>query len=163
MKSLCCHPWRAVETMPEHLTRVPIDLGPLVAAVSAPERGGVVTFLGLVRNHHGGRAVLRLEYTAYEPMAEAEATRIIGDAESRWPVRVALLHRLGDLAIGDAAVAVAVAGAHRGEAFEACRFVIEELKVRVPIWKKEHYADGTVLWVDPTAAVVAERVVGAIG
>jgi molybdopterin synthase catalytic subunit len=138
--------------MPSLLTREPIDLERLVRAVAAPERGGVATFLGLVRNHHGGRSVLRLEYSAYEPMAEAEAGRILVEAERRWPVRVALVHRLGDLAVGDAAVAVVAAGAHRAEAFDACRYVIEELKVRVPIWKKEHYADGSVLWVDPTAA-----------
>jgi molybdopterin synthase catalytic subunit len=133
------------------LTRTPLDLASLVASVSAPDRGGVAAFLGMVRNHHGGREVLRLEYSAYEPMAEAEAARIIGEAESRWPVKVALAHRIGDLAIGDAAVAVAAAGAHRAEAFDACRYVIEELKVRVPIWKKEHYADGSLVWVDPTA------------
>lgn len=133
------------------LTRTPLDLASLVASVSAPDRGGVAVFLGMVRNHHGGREVLRLEYSAYEPMAEAEAARIIGEAESRWPVKIALAHRIGDLAIGDAAVAVAAAGAHRAEAFDACRYVIEELKVRVPIWKKEHYADGSVVWVDPTA------------
>jgi len=149
------------------LTRTPIDLGRLVEAVSAPDRGGVATFLGLVRNHHGGRQVLRLEYSAYEPMAEAEAARILAEAESRWPVRAGLAHRLGELAIGDAAVAVAAAGPHRAEAFDACRYVIEELKVRVPIWKKEHYADGSVLWVDPTAAKSAsgnavDRVSGAV-
>lgn len=133
------------------LTRTPLDLASLVDSVGAPDRGGVAAFVGMVRDHHGGREVLRLEYSAYEPMAEAEAARIIGEAEARWPVKVALAHRLGDLAIGDAAVAIAAAGAHRAEAFDACRYVIEELKVRVPIWKKEHYADGSVVWVDPTA------------
>jgi molybdopterin synthase catalytic subunit len=134
------------------LTRGSIEIGALVAAVSGPERGGIATFLGLVRNHQDGRGVSRLEYSAYEPMVEVEASRIVAEAEARWPARVALLHRLGELAIGDVAVAVAAAGAHRAEAFEACRYVIEELKHRVPIWKKEFYADGTVAWVDPTAA-----------
>jgi molybdopterin synthase catalytic subunit len=142
--------------MPHFLTRTSIDLGALVNAVSAPELGGVATFLGLVRNHHGGRAVLRLEYSAYEPMAEAEAERIVGEARARWPGRIALLHRLGHLAIGDAAVAIAAASAHRAEAFDACRYVIEQLKVRVPIRKQEYYADGSVLWVDPTAARTAD-------
>ncbi len=137
------------------LTRAPLDLGRLVESVSAADRGGVASFLGLVRDHHGGRQVLRLEYSAYEPMAEAEAARILSEAEARWPVRVALAHRLGELAIGDAAVAVAAGGAHRAEAFDACRYVIEELKVRVPIWKKEHYADGSVVWVDSTAMKAA--------
>ena len=80
-------------------------------------------------------------------MAEAECARIVEETERRWPVRVALRHRVGLLAIGDAAVAIAVAGAHRDETFAACRHVIEELKRRVPIWKRERYADGSVEWV----------------
>ncbi len=137
--------------MPSYLTREPIDLNRLISGVSAPDRGGVATFLGLVRDHQDGEAVLRLEYSAYEPMAEAESGRIVAEAEARWPVRVALLHRLGPLAIGDAAVAVAAASAHRAPAFEACRHIMEEVKRRVPIWKKEFYADGRVGWVDPTS------------
>ena len=90
---------------------------------------------------------MELEYSAYAAMAEAECARIVEETERRWPVRVALRHRIGLLAIGDAAVAIAVAGAHRDEAFAACRHVIEELKRRVPIWKRERYADGTVEWV----------------
>lgn len=134
-----------------HLQTDPLDLSALIAAVSGPSRGGIATFLGLVRDHHGGRAVVGLEYSAYAPMAEAESARIVAEAEARWPVRVALAHRVGALAIGDAAVAVVAAGDHRAEAFEACRYVIEEVKRRVPIWKREQYADGTVAWVDPTA------------
>ncbi len=133
------------------LTDQPIELAPLLAAVQAPDRGGVASFLGLVRNHHGGRAVLRLDYSAYGPMAEAECGRIVAEAESRWQVAMALRHRTGSLAIGDVAVAVVVASAHRDEAFAACRFGIEEVKRRVPVWKREFYADGTVAWVDPTA------------
>lgn len=136
-----------------YLTPEPIALGSLVAQVSAPERGGIATFLGLVRNHHGGRAVLRLDYSAYEPMAEAECDRIVAEAETRWQVAVALRHRVGALEIGDTAVAIAAASAHREDAFAACRYVIEEVKRRVPIWKRESYADGTVSWVDPTAAM----------
>jgi molybdopterin synthase catalytic subunit len=132
-------------------TDQPIDLAPLLAAVQAPDRGGVATFLGLVRNHHGGRGVLRLDYSAYGPMAEAECGRIVAEAEARWQVAVALQHRVGTLAIGDTAVAVVAASAHRDEAFTACRYVIEEVKRRVPVWKREFYADGTVAWVDPTA------------
>jgi molybdopterin synthase catalytic subunit len=138
--------------MSAFLTRAPVDLPALLAAVSSPERGGVATFLGLVRNHQDGREVLRLEYAAYEPMAEAESARIVAEAEGRWPVTVALSHRLGTLAIGDVAVAVVAASAHRAPAFDACRYVIEELKRRVPVWKKEFYADGSIVWVDPTAA-----------
>lgn len=143
-------PWRRFRPMSAFLTHAPVDLPSLLAAVQAPERGGVATFLGLVRNHQDGRAVARLEYSAYEPMAEAESARIVAEAEGRWPVRIALSHRLGTLAIGDVAVAVVAASAHRAPAFEACRYVIEELKRRVPVWKKEFYADGSVVWVDPT-------------
>jgi molybdopterin synthase catalytic subunit len=133
------------------LTSHTIDLGELLAAAQSPERGGIAVFLGLVRNHHGGRAVLRLDYSAYAPMAEAECARIVAEAEARWDAAVALRHRTGGLEIGEAAVAVVAASAHREAAFAACRFVIDEVKRRVPIWKREHYADGSVAWVDPTA------------
>jgi len=136
----------------QYLASEPLNLEPLIGSVLSPERGAVATFLGVVRNHHAGRAVVELTYEAYGPMAEAECGRILGEAESRWPVRVALQHRIGILGVGDCAVAIAVAGGHRAEAFEACRYVIEELKSRVPIWKRERYADGSEAWVDPTAA-----------
>jgi molybdopterin synthase catalytic subunit len=135
------------------LSGSPLDLTALVARVEAPEHGAVTSFLGLVRNHHGGREVARLEYSAYSAMAEAECARIVAEAEARWPVRIALEHRIGALAIGDAAVAIAAGAAHREEAFAACRFVIEEVKRRVPIWKKEFYADGTIEWVGAGALV----------
>lgn len=130
-----------------YLSNDPLDLNQLVAAVVGPERGGVATFLGVVRSRHQGRTVLRLDYSAYHEMAEAECGRVVAEAESRWPVSVALRHRLGTLEVGDVAVIVAVAGAHREESFAACRHVIEELKRRVPIWKREHFADGEVDWV----------------
>ena len=136
------------------LSVTPLDLSTLVARIEAPDRGAVASFLGLVRDHQDGREVTRLEYSAYPPMAEAECARIVSEAEDRWPVRVALEHRIGGLEIGDAAVAIAAAGAHREEAFAACRFVIEEVKRRVPIWKKEFYADGTVEWVAAGGALV---------
>jgi molybdopterin synthase catalytic subunit len=136
-----------------YLTTVPIDLAALHSAVQAADRGGVAAFVGLVRDHHQGRAVLRLEYSAYGPMAEAECARIVAETEARWRVAIALQHRLGALAIGDAAVAIVDASAHRDDAFAACRHVIEEVKRRVPVWKREFYADGTVAWVDPTAAM----------
>lgn len=128
-----------------------IDPGAMVARVAGPDRGAVATFLGVVRDHHAGRQVVELEYSAYGAMAEAMMRTIVREAEARWPVAVALEHRLGRLAIGDVAVAVAVASGHRDEAFLACRYVIEEVKRRVPIWKRERYADGTEAWVDPTA------------
>jgi len=131
------------------LTESPLDIGPLIAEVSTADRGGIATFLGLVRDHHEGRGVARLEYSAYGPMAEAECAAIVHEAEDRWPVRIAVRHRVGTLEVGEAAVAVVAAGAHRAEAFEACRHVIEELKRRVPIWKKEAYLDGATGWVEP--------------
>jgi molybdopterin synthase catalytic subunit len=131
-----------------YLTRSPIQLGSLIDEVAAPDRGGIATFIGTVRNHHRGRDVRSLSYSAYDPMAESVSGEILAEATARWPVRVALQHRLGDLTIGDVAVAVAVAGGHRDEAFAACRYVIEELKRRVPIWKREIFADGTEEWVD---------------
>jgi molybdopterin synthase catalytic subunit len=136
-----------------YLSTTALDLAALVGDVQSPARGAVASFLGVVRDHHGGRAVARLEYSAYGPMAEAECARIVAEAEARWPVRVALTHRTGALEIGDAAVAVAAGGAHRDEAFEACRFVIEEVKRRVPIWKKEFYADGAIEWVGAPGAL----------
>ena len=137
------------------LTDAPLDLGTLVAEVAAADRGGIASFIGMVRDHHQGRAVQALEYSAYAPMAEAECARIVKETERRWPVRVALRHRVGALDVGDAAVAIAVSGALRDVAFAACRHVIEEMKRRVPIWKRERYADGSVEWVGAPGAVAA--------
>ncbi len=124
-----------------------IELGALIAQVESPARGGVACFLGLVRNRQGGRQVQRLEYSAYEAMAEAECARIVVEAEDRWDCAVALAHRIGPLEVGDTAVGIAAASAHREAAFAACRYVIEEVKRRVPIWKREFFADGAVEWV----------------
>jgi molybdopterin synthase catalytic subunit len=147
--------------MAAYLTPDPIDLTALLRRVQSPERGGVASFVGAVRNHHEGRQVLRLDYHAYGPMAEAECGRIVAGAESRWQVAIALQHRIGLLEVGDVAVAVVAASAHRDEAFLACRHVIEELKRRVPIWKREVYADGSVEWVaqstDSTESSVIAR------
>jgi molybdopterin synthase catalytic subunit len=140
-----------------------LDIAALIAGVEAPDRGAVASFLGLVRDHHAGREVTRLEYSAYAPMAEAECARIVSEAEGRWPVRVALAHRIGALEIGEAAVAIAAAGAHRDEAFAACRFVIAEVKRRVPIWKKEFYTDGTIEWVGFGGAMVGDSSAGISG
>ena len=130
----------------------PLELGALLAQVESPARGGVACFLGTVRNHQDGRNVLRLEYSAYAPMAEAECARIVAEAEDRWDCAVALAHRVGTLEVGDTAVAIAAASPHREEAFAACRYVIEEVKRRVPIWKREFFADGRIEWVGSVAA-----------
>lgn len=132
------------------LTNHVLDATALSREVAAPQHGAITTFVGSVRDIHDGRAVARLTYTAYGAMAERECAAIVTEAQSRWSVRVALQHRVGDLQIGDAAVAIAIGAGHRDEGFAACRWVIEEVKRRVPIWKHEFYVDGTDAWVDPT-------------
>lgn len=131
----------------------PIDASALVAEVTAASHGASVLFVGTVRDVNDGRAVTGMEYSAYTAMAERELAAIVTEAATRWVgTDLAAEHRIGELAIGDASVAVAAAHAHRAQAFDAVRYVVEELKRRVPIWKREHYVDGTREWVDPTAA-----------
>src|SRR5262249_27935129 len=111
--------------------------------------GGYGSFEGWVRNHNDGFAVRRLEYEAFEPLAIKEGERIIAEAMTRFGVEhAACVHRIGDLAIGDMAVWVGVSARHRAEAFAACRYIIDEVKHRVPIWKKEHYGNGDSGWVN---------------
>ncbi len=111
--------------------------------------GGYVSFEGWVRNHNEGREVTRLEYEAFQELAVKEGDRIVAEALLRYPVKRALcIHRVGSLQVGDMAVWVGVSSEHRGEAFEACRFIIDEVKHRVPIWKKEHYRSGDSGWVN---------------
>lgn len=110
--------------------------------------GGVVVFEGRVRDHHEGRAVVALEYEAYEELARREGERIVAEARARFaPARVAAAHRHGRLVLGDVAVVVVAASPHRQEAFAACRWVIDRIKESLPVWKREHYADGTAAWV----------------
>jgi molybdopterin synthase catalytic subunit len=119
--------------------------------VAGDGRGAISIFLGTVRNTNEGRAVDGIDYSAYGAMAVAEMNRIIVEAGVRFPgVEVALEHRTGTLKVGDVSVAIACAHAHRSPALDATRYVIEELKKRVPIWKREHYLDGTSEWVDPS-------------
>jgi molybdopterin synthase catalytic subunit/molybdopterin converting factor small subunit len=130
------------------LSEGPIDVGKVVARVSGPAMGGIVTFIGAVRNRARGRDIRHLEYESYPEMAEREMQRIVDEAAERWPsARVAIAHRAGHLEIGDLAVVVAAAAPHRAEAFEACRYAIDTLKETVPIWKKEVATDGE-YWVD---------------
>lgn len=111
--------------------------------------GACVTFEGWVRNHNEGEAVQALEYEAHQAIAEKEGARIVEEASARFAVAaVHCEHRVGKLEIGDCAVWVGVSAAHRGAAFDACRYVIDETKARVPIWKKEHYASGATGWVN---------------
>lgn len=132
------------------LVETAIDPGVVLASVQTPSHGGIASFVGFVRDHQHGREVVRLDYSAYGPMAEEEMARIGAEASRRWGAQVSVLHRVGGLEVGDVAVAIAVSTPHRAAAFDACRYVIEELKRRVPIWKREYFSDGSVEWVDPT-------------
>lgn len=145
-------------TIAARLVREPIDASALVARVSRPANGAVLLFIGVVREVNDGREVSGIEYSAYEPMAARELSDIASEAADRFGVTdIAVEHRLGELALEEASVGIAVAHRHRAEAYDASRWIIEEIKRRVPIWKREHYADGTREWVDPTRPVATAR------
>ncbi|HEX2095418.1 MAG TPA: molybdenum cofactor biosynthesis protein MoaE [Longimicrobiaceae bacterium] len=130
------------------IVREPIDAAVLLRETVAPSDGAALLFWGVVRNEHGARAVSHLEYEAYAPMAEAKLREIAAEARARWETgEIAVVHRVGRLEVGEASVAIVVASPHRAEAYEASRYVIEELKRRVPIWKREGYVDGASEWV----------------
>jgi molybdopterin synthase catalytic subunit len=130
------------------IVREAIDTPALAREVRAAEDGAVATFDGCVRNHSHGRATLHLEYEAYESMALAKMQEIAAHLRATFPIdRVAIVHRLGRLEIGETSVFIAVSSAHRAAAFDACRYAIDTLKKTVPIWKKEFFADGAV-WAD---------------
>jgi molybdopterin synthase catalytic subunit len=132
------------------LTREPIDHCQLTEEVRRGNCGAVVTFLGTVRDLTGDRVTVSLDYEAYPEMAMKTMAEIEADTRSRWPVGdIVIEHRLGHLGIGDVSVAVAVSCPHRRQAFDACRHAIDRLKELVPIWKKEHWADGATEWVHP--------------
>jgi molybdopterin synthase catalytic subunit len=134
------------------ITREPIDTGALRARLENHGCGASVCFEGWVRDHSGGRAVLGLEYEVYEALAQREGDRIVAEARERFGIReAACVHRVGALGLGDCAVWVGVASGHRAAAFEACRYIIDEVKARVPIWKKERFADGDADWVESAA------------
>lgn len=125
----------------------PLDVAAVVTRVSAPARGAVVTFLGTVRDHHAGRPVEHLLYTAYRPMAERAIQRIVADLEAaHGDLAAAIVHRLGEVPAGEPSVVIAVASPHRQAAYEASREALERLKREVPVWKREHYADGGAAW-----------------
>jgi molybdopterin synthase catalytic subunit len=127
----------------------PIDPSSLRAQLADPACGGYCSFEGWVRNNNEGHSVTRLEYEAFAELAEKEGARIVAEATLRYGVRnAACVHRVGSLAVGDVAVWVGVSAGHRDEAFKACRYIIDEVKHRVPIWKKEHYANGDSGWVN---------------
>jgi len=129
----------------------PIDLAALLAEVAGVGNGAAVLFVGTVRDVNDGRPVTGIDYSAYTGMAAKELDAIVREAVERFGTGdVVVEHRLGTLGLGEASVAIAVAHPRRAPAYEASRYVIEELKRRVPVWKREHYADGTRDWVDPT-------------
>ncbi len=126
------------------LTEHPIDVAALEASVEGPGHGAVVTFVGRARDRaDDGRAVTELEYEAYPEMAAATLAALAAEAADRWGVAVALVHRTGVVPLGEAAVAIVTAAAHRAAAYEANRYLIEEIKARLPIWKRERFADGS--------------------
>ena len=128
-----------------------IDLAELLREVGDSRNGATILFVGTVRDVNDGRVVTGMEYSAYHSMAERELNEIVREASAEFGTRdIVVEHRLGTLELGDASVAIAVAHPHRGAAYDASRYVIEQLKRRVPIWKLEHYVDGTREWVDPT-------------
>ena len=130
-----------------YLVREAIDSAALLDSVSTPAFGGTVLFCGTVRAGPEDGPVVAIEYSAYDPMAESECARIEAEVEKRWPgLRMALRHRLGRVPIGEASIVIAVAAPHRAEAFEVCRYVIDEVKVRLPIWKREYLDDGEKRW-----------------
>jgi molybdopterin synthase catalytic subunit len=138
------------------ITTRPIDPQEVLQGVGGEQHGAVLLFLGTVRDHNDGRPVRGMRYEAYIAMAEQELEAIVTEAALRaGAARIQAVHRIGELAIGEVSVAIAVSTPHRADAYEASRYVIEELKRRLPVWKHEHYADGETRWLDgqvPTAA-----------
>ena len=139
----------ALRSKPFQFMAEPLDTAALQREMRDVTCGGFAAFEGWVRNHNEGHAVTRLEYEAFEALANKEGERIVAEAVARFGVlRAACVHRVGSLAIGDLAVWVGVSSRHRAEAFAACRYIIDEVKHRVPIWKKEHYENGDSGWVN---------------
>jgi MoaE-MoaD fusion protein len=134
------------------VTSDPLDVAAVSAIVSSADCGAVTTFVGLVRNEHGGRRVLWLDYEAYEPLALKSFVRIDEEAGERWPsVGLAIHHRIGRLDIGEASVVIAAGSPHRADAFSACRYAIERIKQIAPIWKHEHFEGGD-SWIEGATA-----------
>jgi molybdopterin synthase catalytic subunit len=150
-----------------HLTDTPIDVAAVLEEVRSPAAGAVVLFLGTVRESTGQRQVRFLRYESYAAMAERTLLDLQGEAQGRWPLTgCAIVHRLGEMAVGETSVAIATSAAHREPAFEAGKWLIDRIKETVPIWKQEHWADGTSQWVHPQqdaeTAPDAEKVPGTV-
>jgi molybdopterin synthase catalytic subunit len=131
------------------VTDAPIASEPLKQALLGRTAGACVTFEGWVRDQNEGQPVLSLEYEAYAPLAEKEGNRILEEARQKFAIEAAAgVHRVGHLALGEIAIWVGVTARHRGAAFDACRYIIDEAKARLPVWKKEHYASGATTWIN---------------
>ncbi len=129
------------------VTADPIDTAELLTRVGDPQDGAVALFLGIVRNHNDSRPVTGMDYEGYAEMAREQLAAIVGEAAVRaGSDRIAAVHRLGTLAVGEVSVAIAASTPHRAEAFDAARYVIEEIKKRLPVWKREHYLDSGAEW-----------------
>jgi len=130
----------------------PFDIAPLRARLLHAQAGAYASFEGWVRDHNEGRAAIGLRYEAYRALAESEGEKIVDEALARFAILdAACVHRIGELAVGDLAVWVGASAAHRDAAFAACRWIIDEVKARVPIWKREHYLEGDASWLHPQA------------
>jgi len=139
------------------VTSAPLDVPAIGALVARDEDGAVATFVGLVRDHNAGRAVRWLDYEAFAPLALKTFEQIGAEAAGQWPaVRLAIHHRTGRVAIGEASVAIAAASPHRADAFAACRYAIERVKQIAPIWKHEHF-DGGEVWIEGATADPADH------
>jgi molybdopterin synthase catalytic subunit len=136
------------------LSSTPIDAATLTGGLRDLAAGACATFEGWVRNRNEGQPVQALDYEAYAPLAEKEGERILAEARAKFPIlKAQCVHRTGALALGELAIWVGVAAEHRGAAFDACRYILDQAKARVPIWKREHYASGATEWInaaDPT-------------
>lgn len=132
-----------------HITEQPIDLGALIAETAERSCGALVVFEGVVRDHHAGRAVARMSYTAYKPLAERVLRELEAEVCERFDVPVCrIVHRIGELEVGESSVAIVVRAPHRAEAYRASEYAIDTLKQRVPIWKNDFYADGSSAYQD---------------
>jgi molybdopterin synthase catalytic subunit len=140
----------------------PLDPAALLAEVASVDSGASTLFVGTVRRVNEGRGVTGIDYSAYGPMAESELAAIAAEAAERFGTsRIVVEHRVGALALGEASIIIAVSHARRAPAMDAQRYLIEEIKKRVPVWKREHYVDGTREWVDPTGGIATTATGGA--
>jgi len=133
------------------ITERPLRVEELIELCAAPGHGAQAVFVGVVRDNHEGRKVDGVTYDCFVPLAERTLAEIAEEARGKFGAKIAAAHRIGRLAVGEASVAIAAGTPHRAEAFDACRYVIERIKERLPVWKQEHYVDGTANWLDGCA------------